>query len=157
MHSGEGQREREFQADSVLNVEPDVGFDLTTLRSGTKTTSRMLNRLCLPGAPRRTFRTASRLVLDEMAGPAAWTHGARHRGGVQVHRAGSCWPCRRLEGGDPPQLCPGGEWSAPAIWLVLPRLLPCSFQPSSPLGKVLQFPSRWLQGSYTLAGNISGW
>ena len=29
----EGQREREFQADSMLRAEPDVGLDLTTLRS----------------------------------------------------------------------------------------------------------------------------
>ena len=30
---GEGQRERESQADSALNVEPDARLDLMTLRS----------------------------------------------------------------------------------------------------------------------------
>ena len=35
-HKQEGQREkeRESQADSTLSMEPDVGLDLTTLRSG---------------------------------------------------------------------------------------------------------------------------
>jgi len=34
-HEWEGQREREreFQADSMLSMEPDMGLDLTTLRS----------------------------------------------------------------------------------------------------------------------------
>ena len=30
---GEGQRAKESQGDSALSAEPDVGFDLTTLRS----------------------------------------------------------------------------------------------------------------------------
>ena len=31
--SGEGQRERKTQEDSPLSAEPDMGLDLTTLRS----------------------------------------------------------------------------------------------------------------------------
>ena len=32
MCDGEGQRERDSQADSLLSVEPNVGLDLMTLR-----------------------------------------------------------------------------------------------------------------------------
>jgi len=38
---GRGQRERESQAVSLLSFEPSVGLDLTTLRSGRETKSRV--------------------------------------------------------------------------------------------------------------------
>lgn len=49
---GEVQREKESLADSTLSEEPEVGLDLTTLRTRAKTEDQTLNRLCHTGTPR---------------------------------------------------------------------------------------------------------
>ena len=54
----EREREKESQADSMLNVEPDVGLHLTTLRSSPEPNQESywtFNQLSHPGAPRLQF------------------------------------------------------------------------------------------------------
>ena len=53
MGEGQRERERESQVDSLLSMEPNAGFELTTLRSlpELETKGLMLNRLSHPGAP----------------------------------------------------------------------------------------------------------
>ena len=64
-HTSRGgeEGERECQAGSMLSVEPDVGLNLTMLRSGIK--SQTLNGLSHPGTPKIKIIYKKKLLLTK--------------------------------------------------------------------------------------------